>query len=73
MRVQPIIDSRFFNKSIRSNKVYVASVSKMYNKTPMNVLPDEILIGWLAHELGHACDCANQSWGYVSQCCAICL
>lgn len=62
MRVQPILNLSFFNKNTRLYRVEVALTSKIDSKTPMNDLPHDVLVGWLAHELGHVYDYKNRSW-----------
>lgn len=62
MRAQPVINTRFFDVNTRLYKIQVALVSKIDGKTAMDDLPQDVLVGWLAHELGHVCDYKNRPW-----------
>lgn len=61
MRAQPVVNLRFFSKAKRQYKIEVAIQSKIDGKTKMEDIPKNILIGWIAHELGHVCDYQNRS------------
>lgn len=56
MNAQPIFNRYFF---VRKRRQYLVNVSNnMHLKSHVNIheLPEEVLVGWFAHELGHVYD-----------------
>ncbi|GJM32610.1 MAG: hypothetical protein DHS20C18_16110 [Saprospiraceae bacterium] len=66
MRAQPIIDRFFWNKSKRRYKIEISSHAKLEAHIRIDVLPEEVLIGWFAHELGHIMDYLDRGvWSMI--------
>ncbi len=62
MQAQPVFTSLLKNRSNRSYRINISSVFRLtHNITPIHQLPDEIMIGWIGHELGHIMDYENRS------------
>lgn len=63
MQAQPHFKSMFFGKSTRRR--YVVKISRSFelqgNKIPIQELPEDVLIGWIGHELGHIMDYLDKS------------
>jgi hypothetical protein len=62
MQAQPKIKSIFKKKSSRK---YVVKISRnlklIHGKIDISTLPCEVLVGWIAHELGHVIDYKDRS------------
>lgn len=57
MKAQPTLKSIFVSKKSRSYKVFISNQFKVENqKTTLQEIPENVLIGWISHELGHIVD-----------------
>ncbi|NMM50101.1 hypothetical protein [Marinigracilibium pacificum] len=62
MQAQPNIKDIFKRKENRSYKVKITPELQLTNGSiPVEELPHDVLIGWLAHELGHIMDYKDRS------------
>jgi hypothetical protein len=62
MEAQPYVPSLLKERSERRYKVYMTSGIKINGViTPIENLPNEVLLGWFTHELGHIKDYENRS------------
>ena len=62
MRAQPLINARFFTKSNRAFKIEIQTRPAFDPSFKMENLPENVLIGWFAHEMGHLMDYLNRPW-----------
>lgn len=66
MRAQPIIDSQFWNTSTRRYKVEISNHAKLKEYIRIDTLPEDVLVGWFAHELGHIMDYLDRGvWSMI--------
>lgn len=56
MQAQPIIDYHFFDRSRRAYRIDMNNKMELEGHFRMSELPEEVLVGWFAHELGHVMD-----------------
>lgn len=63
MRAQPIINGNFFRRSRRDYRVDISSRVHIEENIPFDELPRPVLMGWMAHELGHIVDYLHRSAG----------
>jgi len=61
MNARPIFNWKFFDKKQREFVIGVNPVIAVDEKTPIEEVPEDVLIGWFAHELGHIIDYSNRS------------
>lgn len=61
MNARPIISFRGFILGDHSYQVITGKYVKDSTDMPVNSLPEEVLRGWFAHELGHIMDYRNRS------------
>jgi len=63
MQAQPKVGSLLFNdKDNRSYRVKISRHLVLYDeKLPIEELPDDVLLGWIGHELGHIMDYLDRS------------
>jgi len=62
MQAQPIVNMDFFNPEKRAYQVAFREVTLIHHDIKVKDLPEEVLKGWYAHELGHIVD--YQKRGY---------
>lgn len=67
MQAQPLPVSIFKNRENRQYQINISSMLKLvHSATPIHQLPENILVGWIGHELGHIMDYEQRSkWGLV--------
>lgn len=56
MRAQPIVNLRFLRRGLRDYRVDISSRAHIREQIPLDQLPRQVLMGWMAHELGHIVD-----------------
>ncbi|MEQ8705242.1 MAG: hypothetical protein RIC19_15050 [Phaeodactylibacter sp.] len=56
MNAQPLLNWRFFRRSRRQYIVNLTDNMHVEDRISIHELPEEVLVGWFAHELGHVCD-----------------
>ncbi len=56
MNAQPILNCRFFNRPRRHYIINLSNNMHLEDRIAIHELPEEVLVGWFAHELGHLCD-----------------
>ncbi|GAB3261351.1 hypothetical protein GCM10027347_26330 [Larkinella harenae] len=62
MLAQPVFRSLLGSRQNRSYRIYISAMFKLtHTAVPIHQLPDEIMIGWLGHELGHIMDYESRS------------
>jgi hypothetical protein len=62
MQAQPVFRTLMRRKSKRSYRINISSTFRLtHTITPIHQLPDEIMIGWIGHELGHIMDYESRS------------
>lgn len=62
MQAQPVFSNLFKGKNDRSYYVFVSSTLKIEDEyIPVEELPEDVLVGWLGHELGHIMDYREKS------------
>jgi exoribonuclease R len=62
MQAQPVFRTLLKNRSKRSYRINVSTMFKLtHSAVSIHQLPDEVMIGWLGHELGHIMDYENRS------------
>ncbi len=61
MNARPEFDYHFFSKKNRGFAIGVNSIVKVDDVTPIEEVPEQVLIGWFAHELGHLVDYLDRS------------
>ncbi len=61
MRAQPVFDRFFFNKKKRRYKIEISNHAKLSEHIKIEELPEDVLLGWLAHEVGHLQDYVHRS------------
>lgn len=66
MRAQPVIDFYFFNKKRRRYKIEISNHPNFARYLSLEDLPETVLVGWFAHELGHVLDYLHRSaWNMI--------
>jgi hypothetical protein len=61
MRAQPVINWAFWHRATRHYRVQTSDHLQLRKYIKMEELPEEVLMGWFAHELGHIMDYHNRS------------
>jgi hypothetical protein len=66
MQAQP----KFISMLGFGKRTYLVKISRCFKmkgrKTPIENLPEEVLLGWIGHELGHIMDYTNKNtWGLI--------
>jgi len=67
MQAQPIYTSMYGGRKWRT---YVVKISRFFKlkgqKTPIQELPEDVLVGWIGHELGHIMDYLKRNnWSMI--------
>ncbi len=73
MQAQPIFNFAFFSKEKRHYRIDFSNNMHLKTRVRVSELPEEVLVGWFAHELGHvvdylprsACNMAKFAMGYL--------
>lgn len=60
MNAQPLLNWHFFRQSKRQYIVNLTDNMNLEDRIAIHELPEEVLVGWFAHELGHVCDYLNR-------------
>jgi hypothetical protein len=64
MQAQPVFGSLLNNRRHRAYQINISAVFRLtHTITPIHQLPDEIMIGWIGHELGHIMDYESRTNG----------
>ncbi len=67
MRAQPILDWKFFFKKRRAYRIEMSNHISLSEYIKIEELPEEVLLGWFAHELGHVQDYLHRSgWNMIT-------
>jgi hypothetical protein len=62
MQAQPLANFLTKNRENREYKIKISSLFKLVGSAqPIHQLPDNIMIGWISHELGHIADYERRS------------
>jgi hypothetical protein len=62
MQAQPLFTSLLKRRTNRSYRINISALFRLtHTVTPIHHLPDEIMIGWIGHELGHIMDYESRS------------
>lgn len=62
MKAQPVFSSLLGSKENRAYKILISDSFALENKRlDLKEIPENVLIGWLGHELGHIMDYKNRS------------
>ncbi len=62
MQAQPRISSIFKNRDKRAYQINISALFKLvHSALPIHQLPENILVGWIGHELGHVMDYESRS------------
>lgn len=62
MQAQPVVASIFKSRDNREYQVNISALLRLvHSATPIHQLPDNIMIGWIGHELGHIMDYEQRS------------
>ena len=56
MNAQPIVNRYFFLRKRRQYRINVSNNMHLKSKINIHELPEDVLVGWFAHELGHVYD-----------------
>jgi len=56
MRAQPVMNWQFLSRATRHYRVDFSNHLEITEYVKMRELPDEVIVGWFAHELGHIID-----------------
>ncbi len=62
MRAQPVINWQFFRRKYRHYRVDFSSHLEVTEHVKVRELPEEVVVGWFAHELGHIIDYLDRPW-----------
>lgn len=62
MRAQPRVTWHFFSRKRRRYRVDIQDHTRINEAINVSSLPEDVLIGWFAHELGHIMDYLHRSW-----------
>jgi len=68
MAARPVVTSLLGNRKKRSYTILINPVFKLKHRVdPVRQIPDEVLIGWIGHELGHIMDYEQRDvWGIAA-------
>ncbi|MDB5014761.1 MAG: hypothetical protein JWQ25_2963 [Daejeonella sp.] len=62
MQAQPVFSTMIGDKDNRSYQINISALFKLtHSATPIHQIPDDIMVGWIGHELGHVMDYENRS------------
>lgn len=62
MQAQPVLASIFKSRIQRSYQINISALFKLkHSAEPIHLLPEDIMIGWIGHELGHIMDYERRS------------
>lgn len=62
MQAQPVFGSLLRSRANRSYRINISAMFRLtHTAVPIHHLPDEIMIGWIGHELGHIMDYEHRS------------
>ncbi|QJW89157.1 hypothetical protein HNV11_07000 [Spirosoma taeanense] len=62
MQAQPVFRSLVGRRQSRAYRINISALFKLtHSAVPIHQLPDEIMIGWIGHELGHIMDYEQKS------------
>lgn len=61
MRAQPVINWAFWHRARRHYRVQTSDHLQLRKYIRIEELPEEVLMGWFAHELGHIMDYRERS------------
>lgn len=66
MQAQPVRNLHFWNRKKRAYRVTLSNHIELEQYFKPEDLPEEVLVGWFAHELGHIMDYLNRSgWNLI--------
>ncbi len=62
MQAQPVFTTLLKRRKHRSYRINISAQFKLtHSVMPINQIPDDVMIGWLGHELGHILDYESRS------------
>ncbi|QKZ15826.1 hypothetical protein HU175_19695 [Spirosoma sp. KUDC1026] len=62
MQAQPVFSSLLRSREKRAYRINISALFRLtHTAVPIHQLPDEIMIGWIGHELGHIMDYERRS------------
>lgn len=62
MQAQPVFTSLLRSRSKRRYRINISSQFRlMHSQMPIEQIPDEVMVGWIGHELGHILDYEGRS------------
>lgn len=62
MAARPVVSTMLRHRSRRAYRVLINPMFKLRHlKTPMDHIPDSVMVGWIGHELGHVMDYQTKS------------
>ena len=62
MQAQPVLKSLLNKKENRRYRINISALFKLtHSAIPIHQIPDDIMIGWIGHELGHIMDYETKS------------
>ncbi|MDB5119606.1 MAG: hypothetical protein JWN56_824 [Sphingobacteriales bacterium] len=62
MQAQPVFNTLIGDKENRTYQINISALFKLtHSATPIHQIPDDIMVGWIGHELGHVLDYENRS------------
>lgn len=62
MQAQPVFTTLLKRRKHRSYRINISSEFKLtHSVMPINQIPDDVMVGWLGHELGHILDYESRS------------
>lgn len=62
MQAQPVFNSLLAGKASREYRINISALFRLtHTAIPIHQLPDQIMIGWIGHELGHIMDYESRS------------
>lgn len=56
MRAQPLMKACFTRRACKSFRIEFSNATELDDRVSMSRVPDKVLKGWFAHELGHVMD-----------------
>ena len=62
MRAQPVVNLQLLDKKKRHYRIEISNHTSLAHHVPLTELPEKVLIGWFAHELGHIIDYQQRSF-----------
>lgn len=62
MRAQPVLNWSFFRRARRHYRIDFSNHLDVTKHVHVRELPEEVVIGWFAHELGHIVDYLHRPW-----------